>query len=176
MHTHIAFGSFIGTALVAALAASCAQIPGADIFDLPQPDANRSWVFCDSFDSTSVNTKTIHGGQADTLMLPRGHVLSVPGTAVPRGQSVDVTFTQLAGPAVAVMLEPHARVFEDSMTLTLSHQGRDCDVTNGQLRIYRVRMQGPPHEVLPPARGPGIDPPSTVRGRLDRFSAFALAR
>lgn len=163
-------------AVLAVLAASCAQLPLHMIFDPSQREGDPPWVTCETLETFSEITRTVTGGAAGTLTLPRGHTLHVPATAVPAGQSVDITFMQLAGTGVAVRLRPRGHRFEDSLTLTLSYQGRNCDVSGGNARIYRVAQGGEPNEVLPRPDRPGIEPPSSVPGRLIRFSSYALAR
>ncbi len=177
MRTRTAFGSLItGTAVLAVLAGSCAHDPTYMFFDPTPRESDPPWVRCQDFETFADTTLTVRGGTGGILTLPRGHTLRVPPTAVPAGQSVDVRFMQLAGPGVAIRLRPRGHQFADTLTLTLSYEGRDCDVSPGTLRIYRLAKDTVPNQVLPPARDPDIERPFTVHGRLGHFSGYALAR
>lgn len=68
---------------------------------------------------------------------------------------------------------PADQVFNERLTLTLSIEGRTCDVNDAEdLRIHRALDDGPPHEELPGA----AVPPTAAWGTLDRFSTFAIAQ
>lgn len=176
MRTRTAFGSLItATAVLAVLAGSCAHLPTYMFFD-PTPRAgDPQWVSCEDFETFADTTLTVRGGTGGVLTLPRGHTLRVPPTAVPAGESVDVRFMQLAGQGVAVRLRPYGHQFADTLTLTLSYDGRNCTVSPGPVSIYRLGRGTDRPQRLPPVRDPD-QRPGTVQGRLDHFSGYALAR
>lgn len=162
-------------AVAGLLATACGDEPlgtvDAFLDEFPSAILNP-WLVCDLVETPAQISRAVTGGESTTLTLPRGHRLEIPATALPPGETVQITFRQLATAAVAVELLPSPLELTDSVTLTLAFEGRGCGVENpAELAIYRARLL-PPHELLPSAPGPE----GTVVGRMDHFTSFAIAQ
>lgn len=101
----VSSSSFVLTTTVTALLAlSCMAPLGDPDRELPDPDPAHPWVRCNDIESAAPNSKVINAGTADTLLLPRGHLLEVPAGALQVGDPpVTVHFNQKAGPHAAVV-------------------------------------------------------------------------
>jgi hypothetical protein len=161
-------GAPIVSATLALIFSSCAPLAHVG----PPPD----WVECAAQDTAAETTATVDYTGA-RLQLPRGHTLEVPPGAVDRDTPVTIRFRQVAHRGVRVQVEATPAVnLRAPATLTLSFQGRQCNVDGdgGDLAIYRVPAVGPPERLPVP---PQVAPPEQgAAGMLERFSLFVIAR
>jgi hypothetical protein len=160
------FGAPIVGASLALVLTSCA--PFEQIALLPD------WVECAVQETGAETTPTIdHTG--GVLRLPRGHTLEVPREAVRHDTPVAIRFRQMPTHGVQVRVEATPDIALDvPATLTLSYEGRDCNVNEerDEPAIYRILTVGPPERLPSPAESPK----GRAVGSLDRFSLFSIAR
>jgi hypothetical protein len=154
-------------ATLALVLSSCAPLATVGL----APD----WVECAVQETGAETTATVDYTGA-RLQLPRGHTLDVPAEAVHPNNPVTISFRQMPTRRVEVRVEATPYVnLQVPATLTLSYEGRQCDVDDDDdPTIYRVRNDQSFDRLPVPPR---VTPPEgRAVGLLDRFTLFAIAR